>query len=250
MKTLKIGLLNLSNALSYPITETIDFLQRHSIQVSISKHLYDPLASPKEKADVFNTWIKEDTFDYICDVSGGDLANTTLPYLDLAAYKNSRTIFMGYSDVTCVLDALLPYKETILYQICNHGKSKELLDFLFHKNEDLIKYSDRLVGGNVRCFLKLAGTPYFPDVHGCHLFLESYSGKQERIESYFAQLAEMGVFEQIDRLILGNFSEFLHYNNENTLLQIAKRYCPKPIEIDLSIGHQYDSFALLLGKRK
>ena len=33
-----------------------------------------------------------------------------------------------------------------------------------------------VIGGNIRCFLKLAGTPYFPNTEGKILLLEAMSG--------------------------------------------------------------------------
>ena len=34
-----------------------------------------------------------------------------------------------------------------------------------------------VVGGNIRCLLKLAGTPYWPDMREKILLLESFGGK-------------------------------------------------------------------------
>ena len=64
-----------------------------------------------------------------------------------------------------------------------------------------------LLGGNLRCFLKLAGTPYFPDLDGKLLFLESLGGGPELIASLLAQLSQLGVFQKIAGLLLGTFTE-------------------------------------------
>ena len=55
----------------------------------------------------------------IFDISGGDVANGILPYLDYDVIANSPKIFLGYSDLTTVLNAI--YQKTgrasVLYQI-------------------------------------------------------------------------------------------------------------------------------------
>ena len=40
-----------------------------------------------------------------------------------------------------------------------------------------------VVGGNIRCFLKLAGTEYMPDMENKILFLESLNGDVAKIET-------------------------------------------------------------------
>ena len=54
-----------------------------------------------------------------------------------------------------------------------------------------------VVGGNIRCFLKLAGTEYFPDVTDKILLLEARSGNPAQIVTYFAQLEQLGVFKKV-----------------------------------------------------
>ena len=58
-----------------------------------------------------------------------------------------------------------------------------------------------LAGGNLRCFLKLAGTPYFPDLTGKILFLESLGGGPELLASLLSQLGQLGVFQKISGLL-------------------------------------------------
>ncbi|WP_301185728.1 LD-carboxypeptidase, partial [uncultured Dubosiella sp.] len=137
MKKPKIGLLNLSDPLSRPLTALVEQLERQDVEVVLSPLLHDRQAPPEQKAKQFNSWMKEDTFDIVFDVSGGDLANTTIPSLDLEAYAQSHTVFAGYSDLTPVLNVLAPIRKTLLYQIRNNGRFDELIDFLFKRNEDL-----------------------------------------------------------------------------------------------------------------
>ena len=43
----------------------------------------------KTRASIWNAWMCSDTFDHIFDLSGGDLANACLPYLNIDAYSTN-----------------------------------------------------------------------------------------------------------------------------------------------------------------
>ena len=57
----------------------------------------------------------------IFDVSGGDLANGVLPWLDYETIAKSGKMFWGYSDLTTVVNAITAKtgKPSVLYQIRN-----------------------------------------------------------------------------------------------------------------------------------
>ena len=103
-----------------------------------------------------------------------------------------------------------------------------------------------LAGGNLRCLLKLAGTPCWPDLTGKLLVLEAQGGSASRIAAGFAQLALMGVFDQISGLILGRFTQL-----EAEGVDPASLLLPLPAGLPLArtrcIGHQTDALAALLG---
>ena len=57
----------------------------------------------------------------IFDVSGGDVANGILPYLDFSVIEKSRAVFWGYSDLTTIINGI--YRKTgrssVLYLVRN-----------------------------------------------------------------------------------------------------------------------------------
>ncbi len=63
-----------------------------------------------------------------------------------------------------------------------------------------------VVGGNIRCFLKLAGTRYFPDLWDKILLLEAYGGEVPQMATYLAQLKQLGAFEKVGGILLGTFT--------------------------------------------
>ena len=64
---------------------------------------------------------RDDSIDAIYDISGGDLANGVLPYLDYDLIASSGKAFWGYSDLTCVINAIYAKtgKVSVLYQVRN-----------------------------------------------------------------------------------------------------------------------------------
>lgn len=69
-----------------------------------------------------------------------------------------------------------------------------------------------VVGGNIRCFLKLMGTKYQPDFNNKILFLESLSGDCAKMATFLSQYKQVGAFDNIKGIILGTFTEMEREN--------------------------------------
>lgn len=225
------------------------------------KELMDFYANPKI-TDIF-------------DVSGGDLANELLPYLDYDLIQQSPIIFWGYSDLTTLINAI--YKRTgkpsVLYQVRNllyHQQVEQTADFmeymmLLEKKPNLMKQAGLfsietiflqgksmkgiVLGGNIRCLLKLAGTPYMPEFQNAILLLESYSGKIPQLITYFAQLKQMGVFDDISGIILGTFTELMQEESYELIYEVLKTFISEslPVAYTPNIGHGTDAKAIWIG---
>lgn len=243
----KIALIGLSN----PVTkEKVDKVKNELITQGYDVYVSDIVSydvDAKSRACVFNELMKKD-FDYICDISGGDLANETIKYLDMDAYKKSKAYFYGYSDLTVVLNALYSKtsKKCCLFQVRNNTNfDNEIFNYDWINPVDM---NGVVIGGNIRCLLKLAGTPYFPDCRNKILFLESFSGGINRIRTYFAQLEMMGVLDQISGLILGQFTE-LDENGDDYILNELVSDINVGVIRTYDIGHSKDSKAIWIGRQ-
>ena len=224
----------------------------------------------EEKAKALMDFYKDDEIRVIFDTSGGNLAIEILPFLDYEVIKQNKKPFFGYSDLTTVLNAITTKTgcETYLYQIRNltyEYKEQQITDFkqtLFEGKQNLFDFNvswmnkERMegivCGGNIRCFLKLACTEYFPDVTGKILFLEAYSGSANLIISMMTQLKLMGVFDKLNGLIIGTFTQMEREHIVPDIKSIVKNVIDDdrlPIAITKQIGHGSDSKALILGKK-
>ena len=68
--------------------------------------------------------------------------------------------------------------------------------------------SGKLLGGNLSCLLKLAGTPYLPDFDDALLLIEGYRLEIDEAQCKLTQLKHMGVFEQIAGVVVGFMYSF------------------------------------------
>ena len=108
-----------------------------------------------------------------------------------------------------------------------------------------------VVGGNIRCLLKLAGTPYLPDFENKILLLEAFGGEVSLITTFFNQLKQMGVFSKINGILLGTFTKMEENNLKPTVEEILINVLNDrqlPIAKTKEIGHGSDSKCIAIGK--
>ena len=246
-------------------------LKEMSLVPVFSSYIYENKfsrsASAKCRANELMKFYEDDSIKAIFDISGGDLANEVLDYLDYKIICKNNKLFFGYSDLTTVLNAITTktQKITYLYQIMNILDNVEKrADFektLIHNKNDLTDISWHflqgesiegiVVGGNIRCFLKLAGTEYFPNLDNKVLFLEGMGTTIEGLITHLAQLKQIGAFNKISGLLLGTFTKIEQNFQEKDIYEILKDFAPEniPIAKTTEVGHSKDSKMLVIGQK-
>ena len=219
-----------------------------------------------EKENIFSGTAKERA-EALMDFYG-DVANGVLPYLDYELIAASNKRFWGYSDLTTVLNAIYTKtgKPSVLYQIRNllyDHRERQIADFsnvMLEKEDALFRITYRfvqgkemhgvVVGGNIRCFLKLAGTEYMPDLNGKILLLESFGGTVAKMETYLCQLQQLGAFDKVAGILLGTFTEMEAEHCTPTMEMLVKRMVGTqlPIAVTREIGHGTDAKGIMIGK--
>jgi len=274
---MKVGIVACSNGQRKEWKEQneqlVDVLNIMGIETVLSPHIMsktDEFSGTDEEraADLMKFWT-DDSIDAIYDISGGDLANGILKYLDYDLIAKSDKMFWGYSDLTTVINAIFAMtgKSSVLYQIKNmvysksdlqqkrfssylSGKESELLDF----NYEFLQGNHMegiVIGGNIRCLLKLAGTKYLPDMNGKILLLESLGGGSGQIATLFTQLEHLGVFEQVSGVLLGTFTNYEKADFELSVYDLLKMHVSSslPVATTTEIGHGHDSKAIVVGEK-
>lgn len=139
----KIGIVCCSNGLRPEQAETIkmlvQILEKSGLEVDLSPYLYGDengqAGTARERAGALMKFYEDDSVTDIFDVSGGDMANEILSYLDFQTIAYGKKHFWGYSDLTTIINAIYARtgKSSVLYQIRNltydHSQS-QITDFL------------------------------------------------------------------------------------------------------------------------
>ena len=266
----KIALVVCSNGKNIEDKDRLEKLESILVEMGLvpifTKYIYKDKIGRGEKAQVraeeLMSFYKNKEIKAIFDISGGDIANEVLDYLDYDVIKRNYKPFFGYSDLTTVLNALVSKTNEInyLYQILNiieSDKIRENFEDTFLKNNQTLfdvkwkffqgsSIEGRVVGGNIRCFLKLAGTKYFPEVENKVLFIEGLGTSIEGLVTHLAQLKQIGVFDKISGLLIGTFTKIEKEISEEELFELVKDFIPEhlPVVKTSEVGHAKDSKVL------
>lgn len=250
------------------LLELRKILERQKIQVVFTRYLYGKQGvfsgSGREKAEELNDFYRDPEIDGIFDVSGGDLANEVLEYLDYDLIGKAEKEFWGYSDLTTILNGIYAQtgKTSVLYQVRNFLREKGEMQqeaFFQEGQKDLFQIPYHFIrgeemkgivaGGNIRCLLKLAGTPYFPDMEGKLLLLEACGGRAPQMAAYLNQLKQMSVFDKIAGILLGTFTTMEKENSQPSMEELVLSCVDNDLPVAKTdrIGHGADSRAIRIG---
>lgn len=250
------------------IEQLVNMLEARGLSVVCSPYLFG-CAEPdqgKSKADILNGFFADPEMEFIFDVSGGDLANTVLRHLDHDTIGSSNAHFYGFSDLTTVINAIYTRtgREAVNYQVRNITALNGDVQYfdravLQHRIEadDLEAVMLRgnsmrgcVIGGNLRCMLKLAGTQFWPDLRGKILLIESLGGGVSQMTTMIEQYMELGAAEQISGVLLGTFTNMEREGLKPTMEEIVLRAFPKQIPVAATrfVGHGSNARAIVIGR--
>ena len=187
-------------------------LESSGFRVLVAPHVYNRrgyLAGDDEArlADLHAMFQDKDIKAIFC-ARGGYGSLRLLSKIRYDLIKESPKIFVGYSDITALLMAI--YKKTGL--VTFHGpmfrelalRSQENWESLLGllSSKQLVKLSltegsafingratGPLIGGNLSLICHLLGTPFFPSLDGCILFIEEKGEALYRLDRMITHLA-------------------------------------------------------------
>ncbi|MCY6484767.1 LD-carboxypeptidase [Clostridium aestuarii] len=274
-----IGLISpASPEISSKIKETISFLKKQGFKVKQGNHLYDKWGYLAGKdinrvSDITDMFL-DDEIDMILCIRGGYGSMRLLPLIDFEIIKNNPKIFVGFSDITTLLNTIALRCNLITF----HGpmgssnfQSKETLKSFLNTimkcnkpyslsnplNTSLNciykgKAKGRIVGGNLSLICSTLGTPYEIDTKNNILFIEEIDEKPYVIDRFLTQLYLAGKLQQCSGFILGQFKDCSLSNYENSLtiddiINDKILSFKKPTLSNFMCGHSYPNLTLPIG---
>ncbi len=269
---------------SAPVTEKlknqfergIKFLENWGFKIKIAsnalKNTQGYWATPQERANDLNSMFADNEVKAIICSQGGASANWILPLIEYETIKNNPKIIIGISDITVLLNAINQKTGLVTFHgndlIFGFGRDhtdydeNEFKERLIEGKIDKInQYSEWksiisgvaegvLVGGNLGCLNKLAGTEYFPDFNNKIIFLEDHDKTvtPQKAECYLHQFKQIGVFDKIKGIWLGYYSHKSGVQYEEIVMKVVNEY-NFPILKCNDFGHNTQNTTIPVGAK-
>lgn len=252
-------------------------LKRLGFRVKVSRHALERTSivagSDDLRASELQAFFADPEVAAIFAARGGYGAGRILPLLDFDAIARTPKIFMGFSDATFLLNALVGRSG----MVCFHGPMVAM-DFARGLDEASLDHLRRLLAGETGSFelparealkggvadgevvggcLSLVaaaiGTPFAPPFDGAILFLEDTGEKAYRIDRMLVQLGQAGVLGRVAAVVFGALRPPDGSEAEARLIsecvaeQAARLACP--VLSGIEAGHGSANFTIPFGVR-
>jgi muramoyltetrapeptide carboxypeptidase len=250
-------------------------LERLGFAVRVGQHVLDRYrflaGSDHDRAGELTAMFQDPQIRAIFCSRAGYGSGRVLPLLEFSTLAQTPKIFLGFSDVTLLLNAFVQQAELVcfhgpvvagqfahsfstrsrthLLDLLTTGRGEEHLAFPLTLREGMAE--GRLLGGCLSVLVATLGTPFALDTRGAILFLEDVGEKPYRIDRMLTQLKQAGKLDGLAGVIFGEMSSCLGETNDPALLLsvIADLFADYsyPVGFGLPAGHNGENFALPLG---
>jgi muramoyltetrapeptide carboxypeptidase len=207
----------------------------------------------------------------IFSARGGYGCGRLMPILDFKAIAKTPKVFVGFSDATFLLNALVDLSGMVSF----HGPMVAM-DFARGLSPRSLDHLQRLLNGELRNFelearesihpgiargeviggclsvlVASIGTPYAPNFDGRILFLEDVGEKAYRVDRMLVQLRQAGALARVAGIVFGAIRALDGDESENRLIarfvaeQTAGLGCP--VLYGIEAGHGTENFTIPFG---
>ena len=229
--------------------------------------------SDQDRAAELAAFFADPSINAIFGARGGYGCGRILPLLDFSAIARTPKIFLGFSDATFLLNALIAKSS----MACFHGPmvamdfargvTRRSLDHLSRlMRGEMARFEleareavrpgtaeGELVGGCLSVVVAMLGTPWAPAFDGRILFLEDTGEKAYRIDRMLVQLRQAGVFDRVAGVVFGGMRPVEGSEQERALIAdfVADQTAalPCPVLFGIEAGHGTENFTLPFGVR-
>lgn len=270
----KIGVIAPSGAIhDDPLDKGLDALIGAGFEVVLAEGIRERkgyLAGSKEpRARALQDFFLRRDIDAIFCARGGFGSIQLLPLLNLKVIRRHPKIFVGYSDVSILLNWFLQkcgmvtfHGPMVAMEIARglQGRSQELfwptlrgessnwqIQELQPSRPGLAEAA--MIGGCLSMLVTTLGTPYEIETAEKILFLEDIGEKPYRIERMLTHLQMAGKLERLAGLVLGSFTNCEGDDGRGLKEIIEDLFCdaPYPVVTGLPAGHGDENILLPFG---
>ncbi len=225
----------------------------------------------RERANELREYFADPEVKAIFSARGGYGCGRLLPILDFKAIASTPKIFVGFSDATFLLNALVDFAGMVSF----HGPmvamdfarglsprafehiqgllSGELGGFELEARETMHPGSanGEVIGGCLSVLVAMIGTPYEPRFDGRILFLEDTGEKAYRIDRMLVQLRQSGALGRVAGIVFGAIRAIDGNEQETRMIasfaaeQTAGLGCP--VLYGVEAGHGTENFTIPFG---
>lgn len=260
------------------IDQAIYFFNSLGFRIKEGAHLRDKwgylAGKDEDRAEDFMNAFLDEEADMIMCMRGGYGTMRILPLINFNVVRCNPKIFIGYSDITPLLNHISQtcglitfhgpmgssnFKDTVTFDsfisTLGNGISPYILSNPANiKTDCLIPgiVSGKLLGGNLGLICDTIGSEFEVDTTDCILFIEEVGEDPYKIDRMLTQLLLAGKLQCCKGFVLGQFKDCTlpHYERSLTLEQIIEdRLLPlgKPTIANFMSGHSYPRLTLPIG---
>lgn len=259
------------------IDNNIENFKKLGYKIKISDTIYKSYGylagSDKERALSLNEMFKDKDIDAIICYRGGYGSIRMVPYLDLKVIKAHPKPFIGYSDITLLLNYInkkcdfVTFHGPMINSNFNDKLTKDYFINILENNNfpiiyDLNKliennivynnkdFSGKIVGGNLSLIVSTLSTPYEINFKNNILFIEEINESPYVVDRMLSQLISCGKLKNVCGIIIGQFTNCKVEENSFDINHIIKEKLEKlkiPIIIGFPAGHDYPNITLPIG---
>jgi len=225
----------------------------------------------RERASELRDYFADPEVKAIFSARGGYGCGRLLPLLDFKEMARTPKIFVGFSDATFILNALVDFAGMVSF----HGPmvamdfARGLSPRAFEHMQDLLSGNldgfelearetmhpgsaqGEVIGGCLSVLVATIGTPYAPRFDGRILFLEDTGEKAYRIDRMLVQLRQTGALGRLAGIVFGAIRAIDGNEQETRLIasfaaeQTAGLGCP--VLYGVEAGHGTENFTIPFG---
>lgn len=248
----------------------IRFLEEMGLRVKLGRHLFSKkqylAGEDQERAEDLMEMFADRNVKGIISARGGYGCLRIMKYIDFKIIKNNPKIFVGYSDLTVLLNnffkktGLVTFHGPMLRQITEQDKLtvnvfKQILfgetKVLTYKTPELKivnrgEEKGKLIGGCLSVILSTLGTDYEPSWDNSIFFFEDVDEPLYRVDRMLTQLKLSGRLGRIRGLIAGKIKGIKNDDLASLLKEILEDISI-PAVLNFPAGHQLPNLTLPVG---